>query len=411
MFGALILHSPNDTLKFADGSTSNSTSAGSVLDSKAKYLLQSRSSTSSATPNITYDEDLIFFVGDVYNTFSTVVLQSYLSPNGPDGNQGDEPVADGGLVNGIGKSNCNFAPAGSTCDGGANYNFTVQAGKRYRIRVINAGSFADVQFSVDGHPLMVIEADATAIKPMQVQSVSLSILCWETFYISLLTFLHVSGASLRSPTLFCHNRDEPAARCMSVTFCTLIPGSCCPPFGLVDYLRGEVVTDMFKYDNAALITEQNAVMRYAGVADAVLPNDTVPELDGIIQNLNTSLLVPAVPVAPPAATRTETVFVNFELTAQGLWGGFFNGSAWAAETNNATVFQTADAAIAGTSWSSVSQFIVTNDNIEVFDLAINKSVHCFPNCQQILIFFCLLPTPIAKTMAIIHFTCTVTHHG
>jgi iron transport multicopper oxidase len=100
------------------------------------------------------------------------VLQSYLSPDGPDGTQGDEPAADGGLVNGIGKSNCAFVPAGSTCDGGSNYNFTVEAGKRYRMRIINAGSFANIRFSVDGHLLTVVEADATAIVPIQVQSVS-----------------------------------------------------------------------------------------------------------------------------------------------------------------------------------------------------------------------------------------------
>jgi iron transport multicopper oxidase len=108
------------------------------------------------------------------------VLQTYLSPNGPDGSQGDEPAADGGLVNGIGKSNCNFAPVGSTCDGGSNYNFTVEVGKRYRMRIINAGSFANIRFSVDGHPLTVVEADATAIEPTQVQSVSSQItMCLE----------------------------------------------------------------------------------------------------------------------------------------------------------------------------------------------------------------------------------------
>jgi FtsP/CotA-like multicopper oxidase with cupredoxin domain len=180
LFGALILHSPNDTLKFANGANTNtslSASTRSVLDAdSAEYLSTARRSSSpSAVTNTTYDGDLIFIVGDVYNTFSTVVLQTYLSPNGPDGTQGDEPAADGGLVNGIGRSNCDFAPVGSTCDGGSNYNFTVEAGRRYRMRIINAGSFANIQFSVDGHPLTVIEADATAIEPTQVQSVSFQV--------------------------------------------------------------------------------------------------------------------------------------------------------------------------------------------------------------------------------------------
>jgi hypothetical protein len=150
----------------------------------------------------------------------------------------------------------------------------------------------------------------------------------------------------------------------------------------IDYVRGEVMTDMFNYDNLALVTEQNAVMRYAGISETTMPNDTVPALDGVTQDLNTDLLVPVVPITPPPATRTETVFVTFELTTQSTWGAFFNGTAWAPETNgNATVFQTAGAAITNSSFSSDSQFIITNNDIEVFDLVINKFVF--------LTFFCL----------------------
>lgn len=147
----MILHSPNDTLKFAN------------------------SSNASSNANSTYDADLIFFVGDVYNLPGPVVLAYYQSPDGPPGgSQGDEPVGDAGLVNGIGQSNCAFAPRGSTCDGGSNYNLTVDPGKRYRIRMINAGNLANVRFAVDGHALTVVEADATAIRPTVVQSVSRS---------------------------------------------------------------------------------------------------------------------------------------------------------------------------------------------------------------------------------------------
>ena len=95
---------------------------------------------------------------------------------------------------------------------------------------------------------------------------------------------------------------------MSVTFCNLVSVLFCSYRSLFrhkDYLRGEVMTDMFKYNNPALVTEQNAVMRYVGTSDAIMPNDTVPALDGITQDLNTSLLVPAIPITPPPATRTE----------------------------------------------------------------------------------------------------------
>lgn len=190
MFGPLILHSPNETYSFSDSAASNSSSSSTSRRSASDFdaesadsglsvraAIESRASnrTSSSAANNTYDADLIFFVGDVYNTFSTTVLQSYLSPNGPDGTQGDEPVGDGGLVNGIGRSNCAFAPADSSCDGGSNYNFTVEANKRYRLRVVNAGSLADIRFSVDGHVMTVIEADGTPVQPVKVQSVQVSV--------------------------------------------------------------------------------------------------------------------------------------------------------------------------------------------------------------------------------------------
>lgn len=42
------------------------------------------------------------------------------------------------------------------------------------MRMINAGNLANVRFAVDGHALTVVEADATAIRPTVVQSVSRS---------------------------------------------------------------------------------------------------------------------------------------------------------------------------------------------------------------------------------------------
>ena len=187
-----------------------------------------------------------------------------------------------------------------------------------------------------------------------------------------------SVGSLRFSALFSDNRDESAPWRVYVIASSFFPVSLLIRFTwhCLDFLRAEVMSDMFNYDNPALVTEQNAIMRYAGIADTVVPNDTVPALDGIPQDLNTSALVPIVPSTPPAATRMESVFVTFQLTAQGSFDAFFNGTSWEAEKNgNATVFQTADATIAGTSWSSDTQFIITNDKIQVFDLAINKSVN------------------------------------
>jgi len=136
------------------------------------------------------------------------------------------------------------------------------------------------------------------------------------------------------------------------------------------YVRGEVLTDMFNYDNPALVTDQSAIMRYSGTSPTAMPNPSSASStsSGIPQDLDTSTLVPAIPLAPPDATRTAVVFVTFEVTAQSMWGAFFNGSAWAPERGgNATVFQVADAGSTGG-----GQFVITNEDVEVFDLIINN---------------------------------------
>jgi FtsP/CotA-like multicopper oxidase with cupredoxin domain len=48
-------------------------------------------------------------------------------------------------------------------------------GGRYRMRLINAGSFAAISFAVDGHNLTLVEVDGTAVTPLPVAVVSLQV--------------------------------------------------------------------------------------------------------------------------------------------------------------------------------------------------------------------------------------------
>lgn len=138
IYGPLILRSPDDPLKFTSDSSSSSSNNSTSTDV-----------ATVASSNTTYHEDLIFMVSDLYNAFSSAVIALYLDGCGPDGScEGSEPTPDGGLVNGYGKLNCNAVHTGQACDGGEFYNFTVQPNKRYRIRVINVGSLANIGFSV-----------------------------------------------------------------------------------------------------------------------------------------------------------------------------------------------------------------------------------------------------------------------
>ncbi len=53
------------------------------------------------------------------------------------------------------------------------YNLTLVANTTYRLRLINTGTFLPLRFSIDHHNLTVVEADGTAIQPVEVDGVTL----------------------------------------------------------------------------------------------------------------------------------------------------------------------------------------------------------------------------------------------
>jgi hypothetical protein len=59
--------------------------------------------------------------------------------------------------------------------GCSHYNLTVESGKKYRLRLINAGSLAMQTFYVEGHNLTIVAADATPTDPISVSSVDVNL--------------------------------------------------------------------------------------------------------------------------------------------------------------------------------------------------------------------------------------------
>ena len=105
-------------------------------------------------------------MADLYHDLSPALLNFYFTPGGIDGTPGNEPVPDGGTLNGVGQygsSNASF------------FNVTLEPNQTYRLRLLNTGSFVGMQFSVDGHTLTVVEADGTPVEPVEVSSVSLAV--------------------------------------------------------------------------------------------------------------------------------------------------------------------------------------------------------------------------------------------
>lgn len=98
-----------------------------------------------ATAN--YDEDLgNLFLNDWYHLDAAAM--ALRAEHGP-------PKLNNGLINGTNVYD----------DGGSRFETTFEAGKRYRLRLVNAAADTVFRFSIDGHSLEVIAADFVPIVP------------------------------------------------------------------------------------------------------------------------------------------------------------------------------------------------------------------------------------------------------
>ncbi|KAH8093091.1 multicopper oxidase 2A [Cristinia sonorae] len=279
-----------------------------------------------------WDHELLVQMNDLYHTFSTELLAAYLSPDGIDGTPGDEPVADGGTLNGLGQWG----------GGGDYFNFTVDPNKTYRFRLVNTGSFASIRFSIDNHPLTVIEADGTLVQPYTVSAVVLDV-------------------AQRYSVLVHTNSTQGDG-----TF----------------WMRSQIQTDMFTYDVPGQNADIRGVIRYSNAKDsAALPTASDDPGPGIkkLDDMDVSKLVPAVKDVPPARTRMYTVKVSLQNTNENHFLAFFNSTSWEPLSGTSTFMEVRKAALQNASYAPLGaslqnpdQLMITEDSIQVVDLLVNN---------------------------------------
>lgn len=98
---------------------------------------------------------------------------------------------DNTLINGRMPYNCTLAPPGSSCSANAPFSkFRVQAGKTYKLRVINAGAGSVLGFSIDDHELTIISNDFVDLIPYNTTMVQLGVRSqpWDSFELMLIRF-------------------------------------------------------------------------------------------------------------------------------------------------------------------------------------------------------------------------------
>ncbi|KAJ4421842.1 laccase, multicopper oxidase, benzenediol:oxygen oxidorectuctase [Gnomoniopsis sp. IMI 355080] len=113
-----------------------------------------------------YDEDLgMLFLNDWSHT-EAFSLWDEAKNAGP-------PAMENGLINGTNTFDCSASTDAKCSGNGTKWETVFEAGKKYRIRIINAATDGHFQFSIDGHNLTVIGNDLVPIVPYATEAVGI----------------------------------------------------------------------------------------------------------------------------------------------------------------------------------------------------------------------------------------------
>ena len=94
-----------------------------------------------------YDDEEILQLTDWYHQPAQITLIPYINPGIPD------PIADTGLINGIGQFKC------SPLKNCSYYRASIRQNTTKRFRIINTSAYATITLTIDQHAMRVIEAD------------------------------------------------------------------------------------------------------------------------------------------------------------------------------------------------------------------------------------------------------------
>ena len=206
-----------------------------------------------------YDEEVVVLLQDYYHTPAPDMLAWYLTR----ASSGFEPVPDNGLINGQNVFECSRKIGMDCMDGGNRHEFHFRRNMRYRLRLINTGAVAGFNFSIEGHPMQVIEADGVDVHPIDIDAIPIA----------------------------------PAQR-----YSVLIDSS---NVGSTFFMRAEMENSCFNYFNKALDRLVKAIIRYGDDSERLDDSNTPLSYthtlqNGVCRDLDASLLSPVDAIDAPA---------------------------------------------------------------------------------------------------------------
>lgn len=133
------------------------------------------------------DAERIVFLGENHHAYAGELAGHYLAASSPwdPTEAGVEPLSDNLLINGQNTFDCSVVSTtfNSTfqqknappCTGGQAYVTSIRPGTTMRLRLINHSSYLSYWFSIDGHPLTIVEIDGVEVEPIVSQGVHVNI--------------------------------------------------------------------------------------------------------------------------------------------------------------------------------------------------------------------------------------------
>ncbi|ADV25598.1 acidic laccase [Cryptococcus gattii E566] len=128
------------------------------------------------TDNVTWDEEFIVAAADWYHEeYPVLEKRDFLHWTNP---TGAEPVPKSAVIYAAYKNGTYFSTNEEICAGeGVSDNLSIpfEAGKSYRIRMINMGTLAMFWAAMEGHEMYIIEMDGVEVDPYPIDAVTISV--------------------------------------------------------------------------------------------------------------------------------------------------------------------------------------------------------------------------------------------
>lgn len=264
------------------------------------YSNASASNTSYYAP----EDDITVILGDWYHDEHSVLIDQFVNIANPGG---AEPIPDAALIY-FAKNGTYLGPVKGTTGTtgvGFNENSTIpfEAGKTYRLRLVNAAAFAGFFFWIDGHEMRMIEVDGVSrIFSLRLTEISMLTLGIQTDITETpIDVINLAVAQRYSILVTARNDTSPSNW----------------------VIHAAMDTTMFDTVPDSLNPNATSTITYSTDSSAPLyGTDTVIDTFDMV---NDTLLVPVQVIAlPPPATRTIPLEFTFDTMNDGTNHAMFN---------------------------------------------------------------------------------------